>query len=357
MKQITLFVIIGLIIVSCSTKKTEKLDTSLKSGVEDGICIGVIASIYKDTNEVIYKFGSGKIEGIKEINDETQFEIGSITKTLTALLIAIANEEGKLSYGDPIEKFLPDTFNVPEYNNKKITILNLVVHNSGLPYLPTNVRELHKTDDFLNYTSTDLYHFLNSFKLTQEIGRKEYQYSLVGYGILGFILERIYKTSLNNLFLSKIAQPLGMERTELNYSNHTDDNYANGYLDREICNWYRYDTCVLNASGGIRSCIKDLQIYAKAQAGLIETPLYSAICKTHEGQFLGPETPIGQPEISLGWAKMNYGEIGHYGGTQGFCAYVGFNKGKTLVVLVNSNNIEKSIPWLMEICSNEMKKK
>ncbi|MFH1296564.1 MAG: hypothetical protein ABIJ04_04730 [Bacteroidota bacterium] len=81
-----------------------------------------------------------------------------------------------------------------------------------------------------------------------------------------------------------------------------------------------------------------MQIFVTAQAGLIKTPLYSAMQRTQEIQLLGPESSLGNAHICLGWGKMSNGFFGHFGGTQGFCAYAGFNpdKKKTMVFLANS---------------------
>lgn len=226
-----------------------------------------------------------------------------------------------------------------------------------LLYLPTNVSDSNKTFDYLNYSATDLHYFLNEYQI-QSIGKDSVIYSLVGYGMLGYALENIYQLGFNELIITKIAQPLHMTRTGLNYSSRSDNNYADGYQNGEKINWLRNDFCVINASGGIRSCLKDLQIFVKAEAGLIKTPLYSAMKKTQKIQFLGSNSPIGRSHICLGWGKMSNGFFGHFGGTQGFCAFAGFNpdQKKTMVFLANSNNIQKCIPWMMDLCMNEMNK-
>jgi len=169
------------------------------------------------------------------------------------------------------------------------------------------------------------------------------------YGILGYALENIYENGFNQLVLEKIAKPLGMERTQLNYPSYPDENLAFGYVGMKQINWHRNDSCVINSAGGLRSCIKDLRIYAKAQAGIIETPLQLAIQKTQEIQFLGPDSPIGRAYICLGWGKTHNGNYEHFGGTPGFCSFVGFNHEtkRTVVVLTNTGYSQLCTPWIM----------
>lgn len=359
-----LFLVLVIGLFSCNSNYGEKkiskdnLNEYLDLQLEDTTYLGVIYYNYTNGSDTLFIHGSAS-RTEKEINIETLFEIGSITKSFTALLIAIAEVEGKLTYDDPIEKYLPDSFIVPENSTGKITIRQLITHTSGLPDEPTDVRinnPVLGTEDFLNYTADKLYSFLKDYKIEGN-GPEPISHSNLGYGLLGFALESIYGDTYNNLITEKITKPLGMNRTGLNYPEHSDDNYADGYLGMDLVNWYRNDSCVFNGSGALRSCIKDLIIFAEANAGMRETPLYAAMQKMQGVQMPGKILDI-DTDICLGWIKYKNGCFGHFGGTMGFVAFVGFHpeKQEIRILLANTPYNMLAIPWLLEFGNNEMNK-
>lgn len=363
-KGYLLILAVVVVLFSCNSNnrkneiRTNDLNEYLETQLKDTTYLGIIYYKAEGNKDTLFIHGSATRGYNKEINEETLFEIGSVTKTFTSLLIAIAVEEGKLYYDEPLKKFLPDSVILPKNATGDITIRQLITHSSGLPYLPTNIRTdnlVHQTEDFLNYTSTDLCEFLKEYKI-QGVAKDSMIYSLVGFGVLGYTLEHIYQQSFNELVVSKITKPLGMTRTGLNYPERPDDNYADGYLGMENGNWHRNDSCIINYSGGIRSCVKDLKTYAMANAGIIETPLYSAMLKMREVQLMVPKShPVGGYRC-LGWVKKDHYYF-HFGGTQGFIAFVGFNPGKKKinVLLGNVAYNQLSIPWLLEFGISEMK--
>lgn len=361
-QYIIILVVIGLF--SCNSNNREKkistdnMNEYLESQLEDSTYLGVIYYNYTNGSDTLFIHGSAS-RTEKEINIETQLEIGSITKSFTALLIAIAEAEGKLIFDDPIGKYLPDSFIVPENSTGKITIRQLITHTSGLPDEPTDVR-IHDpflgTKDYLNYSADKLYNFLKDYNI-EGSDPEPIAHSNLGYGLLGFALENIYGDTYNNIVTKKITKPLGMTRTGLNYPEHSDENYADGYIGMDLFNWYRNDFCVLNGAGALRSCIKDLIIFAEANAGIRETPLYTAMQKMQEVQMPGNILDF-DADICLGWVKFKNGCFIHFGGTMGFIAFVGFHPGKQdiKILLANTPYNMLAIPWLLEFGSNEMNK-
>lgn len=356
------FLILAVVIAlsSCNSINRDNLNEYLEAQLKDSTYLGIIYYKAEGNKDTLFVHGSAMREQKKKINEETLFEIGSVTKTFTSLLIAIAVEEGKLTYDDPVKNFLHDSVIIPNNATGDITIRQLLTHTSGLPKFPSNIRRdnlVHQTEDFLNYTSAELYEFLKDCKI-QGVAKDSMIYSYVGFGVLGYTLEHIYQKSFNELTVSKITKPLGMTRTGLNYIERLDSNYADGYLGMENRNWYRNDSCILNYSGGLRSCVKDLKTYAKANAGIIETPLYSAMQKMREVQFLTPKHHPVQGYKCLGWAKKDNNYF-HFGASQGFIAYVAFNpeKQEIKVLLANTAYSMLAIPWLLEFGDSEMNMK
>ena len=122
------------------------------------------------------------------VNGSTIFDIDSITKTFTTLVLADMVKQGLVNLNDPIEKYLPANVKVPQYNGTKITLENLATHTSGLPFMPSNIW-INTTTGTLNpnYTETQLYQGLYKYTLLSEPGPK-FLYSDFGMGLLGHIL-------------------------------------------------------------------------------------------------------------------------------------------------------------------------
>ncbi len=347
MKKRYYLVFIGILLFAgCAEKQPPaSLDEMLATGIEQEETVGVSALVYENGTERYYAKGSATSATQKEIDGDTQFEIGSITKSFVSLLTMIAEKENLLTIDDPIGDFLPDGVQMPERMEQEIKIRHLLTHRSGFPFIPDNIRRGNQVEDFLNYTEQDLFEFLNHYELDSKPG-ESFTYSLVGYGLLGYILEGVYDRSLDELIESKITSPLNMDRTSINFKEHPDDNYAEGYMKGEVTNWYRNKNCVLNGSGGIRSTANDLLIYMKAQAGIIDTPLLECMKKTQKIQF-EQETA----KVCLGWLK-NDDLMYHAGSSDGFFSFVALNQDaeKIFIILVNSNNQE----WVSELVKYEM---
>ena len=129
------------------------------------IVVGVIDSsgrrtvAYASTNE-----GEGPVDA------NTVFEIGSITKVFTSLLLADAVQRGEVALTDPVSKYLPPNVKVPERGGKKITLVDLATHTSGLPRMPTNFYPKDPGNPYADFSVDQLYEFLSSVELTRDIG-------------------------------------------------------------------------------------------------------------------------------------------------------------------------------------------
>src|SRR5207247_5960846 len=112
---------------------------------------------------------------------QTGFEISSVTKTITTLLLQDMVERGEVKLDDPVAKYLPESVKVPARERKQITLLNLATHTAALPRDPSNLTPGHGLPEnvFADYTVEKLYAFLSSFTLDREPGSK-FEYSNVG---------------------------------------------------------------------------------------------------------------------------------------------------------------------------------
>src|SRR4051812_4330295 len=152
----------------------------------DGKNVGMVIGLVDEHGSRI--FSAGKLDNgtDQEVNGDTVFEIGSVTKTFTTLLLQDMVERGEMSFDDPAAKYLPGTVKLPARGNKQITLLDLATHTSGLPRDVQNIASGNRDNPF-DYTSKQLYTFLAGYSLTNDPGAK-FTYSNLGMGLLGHVL-------------------------------------------------------------------------------------------------------------------------------------------------------------------------
>lgn len=259
---------------------------------------------------------AGIARGGEAVKPEDLFEIGSVTKTFTGLLLAIADEKGEARLDDPIEKFLPDGIKLRDSVGMPIRLVDLATHRSGLPRLATNMQPKDPKNPYADYTEQDLLDFLKTFTATR-VRNAQYEYSNIGFGLLGYVLTRAATAaSFEDLLTSRILQPLKLTSTTSDpkrfHERLTQPHDTNG---RPTTPW---DLPAAHAAAGaIRSTAGDMGRYVEAIAGLKTSPLTSAIglATTTREQGPGRINPIGLAWTSLPFDKREI--MNHDGGTFG----------------------------------------
>ena len=149
--------------------------------------VGIVAGLVDATGPCFTAAGATAPGGTVAPDANTVFEIGSITKVFTALVLADMVERGEVKLDDPVAKFLPSTVQVPGRDGREITLLDLTNQVSGLPRLPGNLKPADAGDPYADYGPARLYEFLSAYTLPRDIGEK-YEYSNLGVGLLGHAL-------------------------------------------------------------------------------------------------------------------------------------------------------------------------
>ncbi len=336
MKQL-FTMLIALCALSCFAQKAlpaeviKNIESRIANGYSPSIAIGIID---KDGPQY-YLFGT-KTAGGQPVNEHTIYEIGSISKTFTGILLAQAVLDGQVKTDDPAQKHLPSTVKLPTKDGKQITLGHLSDHTSALAPMPNNLTPKDPTNPYADYTVEQMYTFLNGYTLPRDIGSK-YEYSNLAQGLLGHILSLKAGTSYEALMLSKIATPLGMKETKITFDEKMKQNLAMGYSQGvQVSNW---DIPTLAGAGAIRSSVHDMLIFLQANMGLKKSKLYPAMQLSHQARH---DKVGGGTRVGLGWhiSKGAEGDvIWHNGGTGGYRTFAGFvqETGKGVVVLVNSN--------------------
>lgn len=309
----------------------KNIESRISNGYSPSIAIGIID---KDGPQY-YLFGT-KTAGGQPVNEHTIYEIGSISKTFTGILLAQAVLDGQVKTDDPAQKYLPSSVKLPTQDGKQVTLGHLSDHTSALARMPSNFTPKDPANPYADYTVEQMYTFLNGYTLPRDIGSK-YEYSNLAQGLLGHILALKAGTSYEALMLSKIATPLGMKETKITFDDKMKQNLAMGYSQgMQVSNW---DIPTLAGAGAIRSSVHDMLIYLQANMGLKKSKVYPAMQLSHQPRH---DKAGGTTRVGLGWhiSKGAEGDIiWHNGGTGGYRTFAGFvlETGKGVVVLTNSD--------------------
>jgi CubicO group peptidase (beta-lactamase class C family) len=281
---------------------------------------------------------SGKVslEGPQQPDGDTVYEIGSVTKVFTSLILADMIEKGEVKADDPVAKFLPATVKVPSRNGRQITLLDLSMQVSGLPRLPDNLKPADPANPYVDYDAAKLYDFLSRYTLTRDPGEK-YEYSNLAVGLLGHALALKAGISYEELLRRRIFDPLGMRSTSMTLSEAQKNRLAPGYSAslQPVKNW---DFAVLAGCGAVRSTVNDMLKFVAANLELTDTPLKSAMRRMRSAR---KETGMPDVDIGMAWhvfTKFDTQIWWHNGGTYGYRSFVGYNPAKKegVVVLCNT---------------------
>jgi CubicO group peptidase (beta-lactamase class C family) len=291
--------------------------------------IGIVVGMVDEQGSRIVACGQLDKESGQEFNGDTVFEIGSDTKTFTAILLQDMVERGKMKLDDPVAHYLPESIKMPARNGKQITLRHLATHTSGLPGVPDNLDAKRASNPYADYTVDKLYAFLSSYELPRDPGATS-EYSNLGMGLLGHVIGLQAGESYEVLVVDRICRPLGMDSTRITLGPELMSRLAQGHNDfgEPVPSW---DVPSLAGAGGLRSKANDLLKYVSANLGLKRTRLTPLMEKTHD--------------LGLGWyAKTDPQRIEivmHGGGTGGHRSFVGFDKARRrgVVVLTNTKGV------------------
>jgi CubicO group peptidase (beta-lactamase class C family) len=151
--------------------------------------VGIVVGILDEHGSRIVSCGTVDNGTDEKVNGNTLFEIGSVTKTFTGVLLQDMVDRGQMNPNDPVAKYLPDSVKVPMYGGKQITLLDLATHTSGLPDEVDNLDPKRRDNLRADYSVEKLDAFVSGHRLKSEPGAK-YEYSTVGIALLAQAIER-----------------------------------------------------------------------------------------------------------------------------------------------------------------------
>lgn len=297
---------------------------------------GIVVGLVNDKGMQIVAWGKSGNKAGETLDGATLFEIGSITKVFTTIVLTDMAAKGELKLDDPAQGLLPSGVKMPAREGKEITLYNLATHTSGMPRIPSNMLDMDETNPYAAYTPEKLYAFLNTYEPSKPAGSAS-SYSNLGMGLLGHILSLKAGKSYEDLVFSRICAPLGMTSTRITLTREDSAHLAEGHDagGKAVRNW---DFDALAGCGALRSSAEDMLRFLAANMGLVDSPLLSAMRETHSRrESLGVEGL----DIGLGWMLQRQDStltVWHDGGTGGYRSFAGFSpdRGLGVVVLTNS---------------------
>jgi D-alanyl-D-alanine-carboxypeptidase/D-alanyl-D-alanine-endopeptidase len=297
--------------------------------------VGIVVGVIDANGRRIISHGVRKAGGGDPVDAETVFEIGSISKVFTSLVLSDMVRNGEVALDDPVAKFLPPGVTMPERGGRQITLIDLATHTSGIPRMPDNFAPADPANPYIDYGADRLHAFVSGHVLTCDIG-ETYEYSNVGVGLLGHVLALRAGQDFESLVRDRITGPLGMNSTAMTLTPAMKRRLAAGHDAnmKPVANW---DLGVLAGAGGLRSTTDDLLTFLAAELGFKETGLKDAMADQIVPRRA---TGLANSEVALGWhvrAHKHGHSIWHNGGTGGYRTFMAFEPTAKVGVVVLTN--------------------
>jgi serine-type D-Ala-D-Ala carboxypeptidase/endopeptidase len=298
----------------------------IAAGTYQTLVFGVVEG---DKSEVV---AFGQLSDGKAPDGDAVYEIGSVTKTFTATLLAQLVLSGRVTLDTPVAQLLPD-FKIPSRGGKEITLGDLGTQHSGLPRMPSNFLPRDPANPFADYDAAKLKAFLAGYELPRDPGAT-YEYSNLGFGLLSYALARLENTTYSAVTNEEILKPLGMTMTGMVFTEAMRAHLAPGhvYTGEAAKNW---DLDALAGAGAIRSTANDMLRYLKANMGVDASPLAAAMKLARQ-----PRRDMGKTiRIGLAWMTTDKGVVWHNGETGGYRSFLGFTADgrRGVVILANTD--------------------
>nr|WP_230392147.1 serine hydrolase domain-containing protein [Pontibacter sp. FD36] len=287
------------------------MDRNADSLLLDSKINSVSIGIYKDGKKYTSHYGElDKGKGNRP-SDSTIYEIASVSKTFTGILVANAVLDKKISLEDDIRDYLNEDFPNFEYQNEPIKIKHLLTHTSRLPrFLPDSISEL--LSDFneslpfrfyemqKGYSKKDFFKDLHNVKLDTVPGAK-YQYSNVGTELMAKILENVYQKTFDEILRVYFEKAADMGDTQISLPKDKETNLANGYGMAN--NLVPHEVVMFGAAGGVKTTMPDLVSYMALQLDTNN----STVAESHRALYVR-----GSREMVYYWPVRNSEEYGKY---------------------------------------------
>ncbi|MBO9674259.1 MAG: beta-lactamase family protein [Sphingobacteriaceae bacterium] len=298
-----------------------------------------------------HPFHFGKLSNGQKPNDHTIYEIGSIAKTYTGLLLSQAVYDNKIKLDDDVRSYLGDKYpNLVLSNNEPITFRHLITHTSGLPPVincNNNGQTAHEQAAcFEHFTKADFFKELKNVKITDQSG-KNYHYSSVGIQLVGYILENVYHSSFDDLFKKYIFSRFGDRNvfSELKSKENAQASVGKNSKGEPmplINGFYRY-------AGGLKTTTHSMLNYIR---GCLESN--DKVIKQMMTRLTG-DVQYGR---AYAWNTFNYNGadkmLYHNGGTLGHSSWIALYPDQKIGIFIVTNVVTANSQSKLNELSNSI---
>lgn len=303
------------------------IDDRLAPKFKNNPNVGAVVGVIRNSQESIYSVGhSGNPKRVM-LDGDTIFEIASISKMFTSLLLAVMVQRREVRLDSLISDFLPTEITL-RGRAGQITLRHLATHTSGLPCLPLAVKRASFSNPYVNFSVQDLHQYLSTHRLRHDF---THSYSNMGFGLLGHLLTLKLKCSFEEAIAEEICRPLGLTDTSVIVPKAKLRRFAHGHDSKgaPISNW---EFAALAGCAALRSTARDLLRFLAANLRPAQTQLAEALKLSRSLRVkVSDET-----YKSLSWyvhKQMSW----HVGRSGGFATFAGFNRKRRLGLVVLSN--------------------
>lgn len=312
---------------------SERITSALKPqiGIKN---VGVIVAIYDRGTLQFLSFGETSRGNRLPPSPDTLFEIGSITKTFTGLMLSRSIDLGRLKSTDSIDHFKK------QWKGQKtgsITLIELVTHRSGLPRLPCNLHYSDPHTPYLDYSESDLIRGLTDSSMSfqncdlENHPTLEINYSNWGMAMIGYVMAHQQNKTYESLLYELILDPLKLTDSTITLNIAQNARLATGY-DQNLIETPPWSFKVLLGHGAIKSTARDLINYAKAYLHPEKTSIESSIRRASQTEY-----PLPTGGIGYAWFTKPSESIWHNGMTGGFNSFIKIYPKRELAVLYLTN--------------------
>ena len=322
------------IVSDWTVSSDDAIATLLAERMQHNGVVIVVGVIDGERRSVVAHGVSGAPNG-RQLDGETVFQLGSLTKVITGLLLADMVVQGEVELDNPVSDLLPPEVVMVEVG-RPITLRDLATHTSGLPRMPPKFDIHGEPDPYAAYSVDQLWTFLSGYRPERAPGTG-YQYSNLGVSLLGRALALRMGTTYEALVRERILTPLGMNSTSITLSPDQMERLAPGH-DPYLQPIRPWEMATLQASGSLRSTGDDMLRLLEVYLGRSDVPQLreAAELQMREG------VKLDRTFRPLGLGLRSDGTYRHSGGKRGYRSGLAFNPetGAAAVVLANTRTYD-----------------
>ena len=317
------------------------IDAEVSKTMKSSLFPGVVVGVYKGGRTFIKGFGVVSKATPQPPDAETVFQIGSVSKLMTALLLQRLCDEGIVSMDATLGELL-DSFTPMSSSVHSVTLRELVTHTSGFPRIPKalgeKMVELAGDEDLMldpySYLSPEyVFDYLARAEGKRKAGR--FEYSNYGMGLLAHVLEVITGEDYESLVKEKLLLPLGMNHTAITLTPEMSVKLAHGYTGKGLPAPI-WSFGALGGAGAFSSTLGDLMTFI--EVSLAESGSASELLlRMSEPQFAG--------KTGIGWMQPSFIDrlignrtvVWHNGMVGGYASYLAIDRRTATGVAVLTN--------------------